>query len=222
MKKKLILVGDSAFAMVAYEYFTYDSSYEVVAFAVEEKYHTQKALLGLPVVPVERIEKAYPPEKYSFHVAVTYIQLNRVRARLINLMKNKGYSTARYIHSGIAVWPSVYIGDHCFIFDNNVIQPYASIGDNCVLWSGNHIGHHASVGDSCFISSHVVLSGYSKVGANSFIGVNSAVTDTVEIGSDCIVGAGCIISKNLPCNTVTQPASNKKIEGARKIMRLEE
>ena len=30
-KHKLIIVGDSAFAEIAYEYFTHDSEYEVVA-----------------------------------------------------------------------------------------------------------------------------------------------------------------------------------------------
>lgn len=34
---KLVLIGDSAFAEVAYEYFTHDSPYEVVAFAVERE-----------------------------------------------------------------------------------------------------------------------------------------------------------------------------------------
>ncbi|KAB2833786.1 MAG: sugar O-acyltransferase, partial [Caedimonadaceae bacterium] len=33
MKKKLIIIGDSAFAEVAFEYFTHDSQYEVKAFA---------------------------------------------------------------------------------------------------------------------------------------------------------------------------------------------
>ena len=46
MKKhrKLIIVGDSAFAQVAYEFFTHDSEYEVVAFSVERNYEEGKAL----------------------------------------------------------------------------------------------------------------------------------------------------------------------------------
>ena len=35
--KKLIIVGDGEFGEIAYEYFTYDSEYEVEAFAVERK-----------------------------------------------------------------------------------------------------------------------------------------------------------------------------------------
>ena len=32
---KLVIVGDGEFGDIAYQYFTYDSPYEVVAFAVE-------------------------------------------------------------------------------------------------------------------------------------------------------------------------------------------
>ena len=35
---KLVIIGAGEFAEIAYEYFTYDSPYEVVAFAVEKKY----------------------------------------------------------------------------------------------------------------------------------------------------------------------------------------
>ena len=36
-KHKLVIVGDSAFAEVAYEYFSWDSDYEVVGFSVEKE-----------------------------------------------------------------------------------------------------------------------------------------------------------------------------------------
>jgi ssRNA-specific RNase YbeY (16S rRNA maturation enzyme) len=36
--RRLVIVGDSEFAEIAYEYFTYDSPYEVVAFSVEKEY----------------------------------------------------------------------------------------------------------------------------------------------------------------------------------------
>ena len=51
--KKLVLVGDSAFAEVAYEYFTHDSEYEVVAFSVEREYLRREELFAVPVVPFE-------------------------------------------------------------------------------------------------------------------------------------------------------------------------
>ena len=36
--RKLVIVGAGEFAEITYEYFTFDSEYEVVAFAVEKEY----------------------------------------------------------------------------------------------------------------------------------------------------------------------------------------
>ena len=58
--KKLVIVGDGEFAQIAFEYFTYDSTYEVVAFAVEQEYHKQTSLCGLPVVELESIDTLFP------------------------------------------------------------------------------------------------------------------------------------------------------------------
>jgi hypothetical protein len=52
---ELIIVGDSVFAQVAYEYFTHDSPYRVVAFTVERAYLRDPLLFGLPVIPLEDI-----------------------------------------------------------------------------------------------------------------------------------------------------------------------
>jgi sugar O-acyltransferase (sialic acid O-acetyltransferase NeuD family) len=192
--RDLVIVGDSAFAEVAYEYFTHDSSYTVVAFGVERDYLRKDRLLGLPVVPLEELAARYSPADHDVAVAVTYTQLNRLRARLCGLVKDMGYRLAGYRSSRAVVWPSAAVGEHCFIFENNVVQPFARIGDNVVLWSGNHIGHHAVVEDNCFVSSHVVVSGYARIGANSFLGVNSAVSNNKAVGRDCWVGPGVVVN----------------------------
>ena len=57
--RKLILLGDSAFAEVAFEYFTHDSPYEVVAFAVEREYLKRTELFGRPVVALEDLPSLY-------------------------------------------------------------------------------------------------------------------------------------------------------------------
>ena len=36
--RKLVIVGAGEFGEIAYEYFTFDSEYEVVAFAVEKAF----------------------------------------------------------------------------------------------------------------------------------------------------------------------------------------
>ena len=192
--RKLILLGDSAFAEVAFEYFTHDSPYEVVAFAVERAYLKRPELFGRPVVALEDLAAKYVPADHWFYAALVYTQLNRLRARLYRAAKEMGYRPASYVSPRAFVWRNVTLGEHCFVFENNVLQPFVTVGDNVVLWSGNHIGHHAVIEDNCFISSHVVLSGYARVGANCFLGVNSAVSHNKTVAKDCWVGPGVCIN----------------------------
>jgi sugar O-acyltransferase (sialic acid O-acetyltransferase NeuD family) len=194
--RKIILLGDSAFAEVAYEYFTHDSPYEVVAFGVERAYLKRETLFGLPVVPFETLEQTYAPGEHSFFAATVYTQLNRLRTRLYVAARAKGYAPASYVSPRAFVWPNVRLGEHCFIFENNVVQPFVTLGANTILWSGNHIGHHSTIGDHCFISSHVVISGHCEVGESCFFGVNCAIGDNVKIARDCVIGAGAVVVKH--------------------------
>src|SRR5918911_2600199 len=188
--RKLVIVGDSAFAEIAYEYFTHDSPYEVVAFSVEAEYLKRQSLFGLPVVPFETLAEKYSPREHFVYAATVYTQLNRLRARLAAAAKQQGFQLASYISSRAFVWRNVEIGEHCFIFEDNTVQPFVRLGSNIVLWSGNHIGHHSVIKDHCFISSHVVVSGFVEIGESCFMGVNSTVANNVKIGNRCLVGAG--------------------------------
>lgn len=203
--RKLVLIGDSAFAEVAHEYFTHDSHYEVVAFAVEKAYLKRDALFDKPVIAFEDLVDRYPSADHDIYVATVYTQMNRLRARLLAAAKAAGYQPASYVNRHAVVSPSVKMGEHCFVFENNVIQPFVTLGDNVVLWSGNHIGHHSTIEDGVFVSSHVVISGFCSVGRNSFLGVNASVANNVVIAKDNWIGPGCVISKNTEAGQLFRP-----------------
>lgn len=208
--KNLVIVGDSAFAEIAYEYFTHDSEYSVAGFAVEREFRSNDELMGLPVVDYEEIELRFPPEEHSVFVAVVYTQLNRLRTRLALDAKSKGYALASYVSSKAFVWPNVQIGEHCFIFEDNTVQPFVRLGDNVILWSGNHIGHHSTIGDHCFISSHVVLSGFCTVGQSCFLGVNCTVANNVTIGDDCWIGPGALVARDVEPRSLLKATESEK------------
>ena len=196
--KKLIIVGAGEFAEIAYEYFSYDSNYEVVAFAVESQYIKEKELFSLPIVEFENIDKEYPPDTFYVFVALTYGKLNRSRTRLFNICKEKGYQCASYISSRAFVWHDVKIGENSFVFEDNTLQYHVTVGNNVILWSGNHIGHRTVIEDNCWLTSHDVISGFCRIGKNSFIGVNATVGDEVTLGEDTVFGAGAVTVKSLP------------------------
>ena len=212
-QRKLIIIGDSAFAEIAYEYFTHDSEYEVVGFSVEREYIKRSDLFGVPIVPFEELENSYDPKEHRFFAANVYTQLNKLRTRLYTEAKAKGFSPASYISPHAFLWRNCQIGEHCFVFENNVIQPFVKIGNNVILWSGNHIGHHSTIKDNCFIASHVVVSGFVEVGESCFMGVNATVANNITIGNNCLIGAGALVLANVEDGkTVTGLARSKKTE----------
>ena len=163
---------------------------------------TKNENFGLPVVNFENLTQSFNPKTHSFFAAVLYTRMNDFRRAIALEAKENGYELATYVSSRAFVWPNVTIGEHCFIFEGNVVQPFAKIGFNNVLWSGNHIGHHAEIGESCFISSHVVISGSTKLIGNTFMGVNSTLTNNIVIGARTWIGPDSLVTKDVPPNSL--------------------
>lgn len=196
MTRNLLIVGAGEFADIAYEYFTVDSSYDVVGFAVDREFLDQDQKFGLPVVALDEAAARFDPAVTDAHVAITSTKLNRVRKDLMERTRAMGYSLASFVSPRAMVWRTATLGENVFIFENNVVQHGVEIGEGCVLWSGNHIGHQTRIGAHCFLSSHVVISGYCNIGARSFVGVNAAFADGVSIAEDTLVGMAAVVNKS--------------------------
>lgn len=193
MKKSLVIFGTGDIAQLAHFYFSTDSTYEVVAFAVDAAYKTEAHFCDLPVIAFEEIATHYPPEQSEIFVALSYAKLNAVRKEKYLAAKALGYRCASYVSSHATVLNNNHIGENCFILEDNTIQPFVNIGNNITLWSGNHIGHHSVIKDHTFIASHVIVSGGVEIGEQCFIGVNATLRDHIKIGEKCVIGAGTLL-----------------------------
>jgi sugar O-acyltransferase (sialic acid O-acetyltransferase NeuD family) len=208
--RKLVIVGDSLFAEIAHQYFTYDSPYEVVAFSVESEFLKRDSCCGLPLVPFESLQEAYDPRDHDVYVAIVYTQLNRLRTRLAAAAKQKGFGLASYVSSRAFVWRNVEIGEHCFIFEDNTLQPFVRIGNNVVLWSANIIGHHSVIRDNCFLSCQVAIAGSVDVGENSFLGINSTLVNDITVGPDCWIGPDVVLTRDTEAGSILRPARSDR------------
>ena len=158
--KKLILFGKGLYAEIVHQYFQEDSSFEVVAFCLDDEFIKEDKYLGLPMVKFSEITKKYSPSNHFMHIAISYTNLNKLREIKFKEAKEKGYELISYVSSNSTIKSKIPIGENTFIFEDNTIQPFVEIGSNNVFWSGNHIGHHSKIGSHNFISSHVVVSGF--------------------------------------------------------------
>ncbi len=216
-KEKLLIIGDGETGEIAYEYFSLEKKYNIAAFSAERNFIKNKKLFGLPVIPLEELEKLFSPQDYKVFVAVSFSQLNRVRTRLFNLAKEKGYSFCSYVSPKAFVGENVEFGDNCFIFENVTLQRKVKLGNNVTVWSGSFVGHHSIIRDNCFIASQVAISGSCEIGENCFLGVNCCTIDNIKIAKDCVIGAGAVLIKNtiegrIYVGNPAKPLPNKNVE----------
>lgn len=191
--EKLVIFGNKEIAQIAHFYLTRDSDYKIEAFTADAEYIKEDTFCDLPVVPFEQVTEIYPPDEFKMFIAVSYAQLNKVRALKFEQAKERGYKLISYVSSKVSGWGDTKIGENCFILEDNTLQPFVRIGDNTTIWSGNHIGHHATIGNHCFITSHVVISGGVVIDDYSFVGVNATLRDHIRIGKGCLIGAAAIV-----------------------------
>ena len=193
MDKKLVIFGAGDVAQLAHYYFSMDTDYKVISFAVDEDYLSEPEFCGLPIVKFESVVDIYPPTQYDFFIALAYANQNALRKEKYLAVKAMGYKCANYVSSMATILNEGKFGDNCFIFENNVVQPFVEIGNNVVLWSGNHIGHHTVIKDHVFIASHAVISGHVTIGEQCFIGVNATLRDNITVGDRSVIGAGTLL-----------------------------
>jgi sugar O-acyltransferase (sialic acid O-acetyltransferase NeuD family) len=211
MRRPVIIFGNRDFAQLAYFYMLNDSYYrdrfEVIGFTVNKEFIDKNKTEDKKLIPYETIEKTHPPKDVSLFIPVND---NRLREKLYKEAKSKGYTLISYVSSKCTCF-AWFIGDNCFIQEDNTLQPYTHIGNNTILWAGNHIGHHSIIEDNCFVTSHVVISGHCIIKNGSFLGVNSTLRDGIIIGENSIIGMGSIVTKSVPDNEtwIGSPAKKK-------------
>jgi sugar O-acyltransferase (sialic acid O-acetyltransferase NeuD family) len=190
---RLVIFGTGDIARLAHVYFDRDSEYEVVGFAVDAAYRQDSMFRGLPLIDFEEVSQRFPPEDHALFIAVSYSQMNGLRAARFETARQLGFRLPSYVSSRCTFLTDEPPGQNCLILEDNTVQPFVTIGNNVTLWSGNHIGHDTRIEDHCFLASHVVLSGHVRVGSASFIGVNATVAHGVSIAPRSLIGAGAVI-----------------------------
>lgn len=189
----LVIFGLGQQSSLAWYVFTHDSPYRVVGFTVDAAHCKQDSLHGLPVVPLDELPKAFPPDTCVLSLPTGWRGMNALRADKMAQARAMGYGFASYVSSRALVWPDLRIGENCMIHDDVIVQPFAYIGDNCVIRAGALISHHAVVGDHCFIAARAVIAGSAAIGERCVIGLNSTIRDGARVAPRCFIGAGAVV-----------------------------
>lgn len=204
--EKIVIVGTSTNAKHVYEFIRMYDLFEIVAFAVDEKYMQGTDYLSLPVLPLEHLDEYIDKSSVKLFVALLWNRLNADRRDIYLRLKNQGYQFANLISPTARIRGELR-GDNCWIHDYVVIQNDAVIGNNIAIMAMALVGDHVVLGDHCFLGAKSTVAGGSIVGTQCFIGINCTIFDDTHVGNKCILGACTAIKRNVPDYSLIKTSS---------------
>lgn len=208
MMKKIIIIGLSTTARLAYSFIKSHSLFEVIGFAVNEQYKDRNEYCNLPVFSLENLRSKLNGEDYYVFIAALWNHLNADRRKMYEYCKRQGFKMTNLI-SPLSIVRSEIKGDNCWVHDYVVIQNDTIIESDVALMQGTLIGADSVVGSHCFFGAHSILGGGCKIGEQSFVGLHATVFDDTVIGKKCIVGACTAVKRNMPdFSKYTTPSDN--------------
>lgn len=209
--KDIIIVGDTSFAALLKKFIDKYADYSVQAFTVESKFRTSANLDGIEVIDLENIESRFPPSQFDMIIAVGYRQMNKIRKRLYDIVKGKGYFLKNFIHPSALV-DADFIGEGNIILENVTVSVNTKIGNCNLIWDNVAIRHDSTIGNFNQISGHSSVNGFVTVGDNCFLGSNCTIEPECKIADLTLIGAGAHIKGNTTEYGVYVPAKTVKLD----------
>lgn len=192
----VVLFGIGKIADVVRAHVADEGGLEIRGFTCDKAYLTRETIDGLPVVPFEDVEAAFPPATHQMLVAIGYHDLNAVRESRCRAALAKGYRLASWVSPRANVTSSSVIGENCVVMPGAALQPYSRLGNGSFVWDNAVIGHHATIGEQCWIASNSTISSTAVLGDRCFVGVNVAIGHGITVGADTFFGAGVVLTHN--------------------------
>lgn len=203
--ENLIIIGTGTNARHAFQFIKMYNLYNIIGFAVNEKYYKDSEFLGYPVYKLEKLDNIKVP--FKVFIALLWNRLNKERRELFEYCDHNNMEFANLISPTAIIRPSAEIGRNCWVHDYTVIQNNTIIGDNVPIMAFTLVGADCNIGSHCFLGAKSLIGGESCIGEQSFIGLNATIFDNVKVGNKCIVGACSILKRALPSFTRYVPAN---------------
>lgn len=194
--KNLIIIGLSSTAKTIYAFISKYKLFNIIGFAVNEKYINCDKFCDKPVFCIEELDAIINKKNDLLFVAIQWNKLNSDRKSVFMDLKAKGYKFANLI-SPHAIINGKVSGENCWVADYSVVDFNSIVEDNVFIKVGAMIGPNCIIKKHSFVGAKSTIGGGSTINEQSFIGLNATIFDEVSVGKKCIVGAASILKRNL-------------------------
>lgn len=199
----IFIFGSNSLAVLIHQYLK-EEGVKVEGFCLNKEY-IRPFDLPLKCYPIEDLIDKYGASNISVYVTLAYLNMNKPRQSVFEMLQSKGVEILNYIHPSAIVDQSVQMGKGNILMENVVIQPFVKMGDGNIFWNCSTISHHSQLGDFNYFAASVTIAGKTTIKNRSFWGCNSTSSNDIVVEDDVLVGAGAFLYKNSPAGSVFVP-----------------
>jgi serine O-acetyltransferase len=141
-----------------------------------------------------------------------------IKTLIYSLLFNRGFKYTFYLRGTLCI-QTIGINHLMFFMLNHYGEKYLiDLSCKASIGRGLYIGHAmgivvspgAVIGNNCNISQFVTIGrknrgkyeGYPTIGDNVYIGPGAKIIGRVHVGSNTAIGANCVVTKDIPDNSV--------------------
>jgi len=195
MNKKIVLIGGGAHSISIINLIRRNfSNFKILGYTDLKKSKLDIKYLGKDELIFKKYNKKDILLVMSIGVDI------KVRAKVFNLFKKKGYKFLTIIDKTSVLASNAKIYEGSVIFPNSSVGPEAVIGKNVVLHTNSVVEHNSIVCENSYVGPSAVVCGNSKVGKNCLVGANSCIIEFIKLPQNSILGASGLLNKNYKKN----------------------
>lgn len=205
----ILILGGGKYSEVIIEIIEEFYNYNIIGILDDDEKLLKKKISKYEILGCLEDLNHYDPNQVKF---VLSIGDNKIRKRLFEKFRNKGYQTVNLIHADTTISKKVYLGEGIIINSGVRIHPNVRLGNNIFVGMNATISHDSIIEDNVNISPGVNIAGEVHISENVFLGSGAVVIQGVSIGKNSIIGAGAVVVKNIPDNCIAVGVPAKPIK----------
>jgi len=147
-------------------------------------------------IPLLGRPETYPPA--DDEVFVCAIGSARPRARVCDMLTDRGARFISLVHPSAFVATDAVVGCGCLVFPSAFVDTKGVIEDHATLYYGSKVGHHAIVGRGSMVLPNAVVGSGSVLGNGVTMATNSFSLPGIQIGDFATVGANSVAVRDVP------------------------
>lgn len=210
MAREVVILGAGGHCKVIIDLLEQNQEYKIKGIIDSSK---EKMFVGIPIIGDDSDLGAI----YNDGVTHAFVAIgnNGIRRKLIECLKEIGYTLINVISPTAIVSKHAELGTGIVIMPGSIINAYAEIEDGCIINTSATIDHDTKIKAFSHIAPGTHIAGNSSVGEGSFLGVGTNVIDGVHIGSNVTVGAGSTVIGDIQDNCIVVGTPAKVIKMAK-------